>query len=438
MAVRKAARHYATGLSRRAQILDAADGLFRESGFGSPSLREIAKAAGLSHPGLLRYFASKEELLDALLDRYEGAARAPGGPIAGPPPPLLGDGPAAEPEAGTPAEPPGPDRIVAAARRNAAVAGYPDLVTALGGEATRADHPAHARMGRRYRELRAWTEQMLSTAVPAGGLRAEADRVVAGWEGLQLLALYDPSGIDVAACLERYLHGLGPEHAANTAPAAPPRWTLDELVARDAEEFDRRTGYASGRERRARILDAATALFGARGFHGISMREVAKAVGISHSTLLYHFDGKDELLHAVLARQDYLTISLGAVAGDTGLPGRLSAVVEASRRVAYETPGLRELFSVLSGEAVAPGHPAHAYFEKHFAVSRRYFTTIFEHLAARGELAPGRGPEQEAVWLLALCEGLQQQRLYDPEIDPPGLLATSIGRVLDVPAPPAG
>lgn len=431
MAVRKAARHYSTGLSRRVQVLDAAEGLFRRSGFGAPSLREIANAAGLSHPGLLRYFASKEELLDALLDRYEGKAAAYGEPTGGP-----ASVPGAVPGAasGVAAEPPGPGRIVASARRAAAVPGYVELLTALGGEATRADHPAHARMRRRYRDLRAWTGLMLSGHVPAAELRAEAERVVAGWEGLQLLALYDPSGIDVAAGLEHHLRGLAPDDQATYVPdnavAAAPERKLDDLVAEDAKEFDRRSGYASGRERRARILDAATELFGARGFHGISMREVAKAVGISHSTLLYHFNGKDELLQAVLARQDYLTITLGAGIAGPDLRGRLTAMVEASHRLAHETPGLREMFSVLSGEAVAPDHPAHGYFREHFTVSRRYFATVLAYLAAQGELAPGRDPEREAVWLLALCEGLQQQRLYDPDIDPPGLLATSIARVL--------
>src|SRR5262245_27218757 len=50
-------------------VLEAAGRLFRQKGFAATTVREIAAAAGIL-PGSLHYrFASKEELLLALMDR---------------------------------------------------------------------------------------------------------------------------------------------------------------------------------------------------------------------------------------------------------------------------------------------------------------------------------------------------------------------------------
>ena len=52
---------------RRAQILSVAAHFFSEHGFAG-STRELARQAGVSQPLLFRYFASKEDLFDAVFD----------------------------------------------------------------------------------------------------------------------------------------------------------------------------------------------------------------------------------------------------------------------------------------------------------------------------------------------------------------------------------
>ncbi len=49
-----------------------------------------------------------------------------------------------------------------------------------------------------------------------------------------------------------------------------------------------------------RIAEEATRLFVANGYHGVSMREIAEAVGISKAGLYYHFRDKEDLFVAVL------------------------------------------------------------------------------------------------------------------------------------------
>src|SRR3954447_14260367 len=62
---------YAKGRATRAEIVEQATALFGEVGYRSASLREIASRCGISHPGLLHHFASKEALLQAVLQRRE-------------------------------------------------------------------------------------------------------------------------------------------------------------------------------------------------------------------------------------------------------------------------------------------------------------------------------------------------------------------------------
>jgi AcrR family transcriptional regulator len=51
--------------------------------------------------------------------------------------------------------------------------------------------------------------------------------------------------------------------------------------------------------RRTQLLDAAAALFAARGYHATSMRDIAKEVGMLSGSIYYHFESKEEMLLAV-------------------------------------------------------------------------------------------------------------------------------------------
>ncbi len=54
---------------------------------------------------------------------------------------------------------------------------------------------------------------------------------------------------------------------------------------------------------RERIFEAAVKLFAQKGYHGTSMRDLARAVGLKESSLYNHFPGKGSILEAVLAYQ---------------------------------------------------------------------------------------------------------------------------------------
>jgi len=69
--------------------------------------------------------------------------------------------------------------------------------------------------------------------------------------------------------------------ALSTAQVLPPRATAD------------------GTHRR--LLEHALLLFGARGFHGVSVREIAEAAGIRASSLYAHLESKEQVLFQLVS-----------------------------------------------------------------------------------------------------------------------------------------
>jgi AcrR family transcriptional regulator len=51
-----------------------------------------------------------------------------------------------------------------------------------------------------------------------------------------------------------------------------------------------------------RILETASELFIAKGYHGMSMREISEALGVSKPALYYYFKDKEELFLEILRR----------------------------------------------------------------------------------------------------------------------------------------
>src|ERR1700758_607755 len=55
-------------------------------------------------------------------------------------------------------------------------------------------------------------------------------------------------------------------------------------------------------ERRAELLDEVVGYLGRNGIAGVSLRPVARALGVSVNALVHHFGSKDELMVAALRR----------------------------------------------------------------------------------------------------------------------------------------
>lgn len=153
---------------RRAAILAAAGQVFARSGYDQASMREVAKAAGITTPVLYDHFASKAELYATLVDAYADDLIATwSADLPGDYPPA----PAAPAPAGAPASS-GPSGLAAPATSHAAV------TAGAAGPA----RPAEL-FARSIDAIFAWIE-----------------RNEAGW---RLLFLDSPGDPDVAAALRR-------------------------------------------------------------------------------------------------------------------------------------------------------------------------------------------------------------------------------------------
>lgn len=190
-------------------------------------------------------------------------------------------------------------------------------------------------------------------------------------------------------------------------------------------------GYAKGRARRDAIIRTASEHFAERGFLSATILEIAAACGISRAGLLHHFPDKEALLEAVLEARDvedrerfapYVTAARTPGAGAIGVLRGMVDLADHNRLV----PGLIELFVRLSAEASAPDHPAHAYFVARYDRIRSGTARALRGAARAGHLRADLDPDDAALRLTALMDGLQAQWLFDRSID----MAAEVRRTL--------
>jgi len=113
---------------------------------------------------------------------------------------------------------------------------------------------------------------------------------------------------------------------------------------------------------RRRILEGAVRLFAAQGFHGSSMRELAKLVELQASALYVHFPSKEHVL-AELVRAGHEAhqqgIRVAMLEAGTDPLAQLSALVRVNVRIHATHPHLAIVVNAemgaLSPELAAPG-----------------------------------------------------------------------------------
>jgi AcrR family transcriptional regulator len=183
-------------------ILEAALPLFAQQGYRGASLASIASAAGLTQPGLLHHFPSKEELLLGLLDwrdHNDGKRLSTLPDTAG-----LGY----------------LERLEDLVAHNATAPELVRLFTTLVGEGTSPQHPAHDYFVERYQRIRARALRTLREGQLSGEIREDVDLEVvvpvlfAVMDGLQIQWLLDPE-IDMVASFDAFARMVRDQLAAN-------------------------------------------------------------------------------------------------------------------------------------------------------------------------------------------------------------------------------
>ncbi|QAY72707.1 TetR/AcrR family transcriptional regulator [Agromyces protaetiae] len=209
--------------------------------------------------------------------------------------------------------------------------------------------------------------------------------------------------------------------SAASAPSAP-----SEARAKPAAERAQRP-QARTLERREAVLKAAMKVFGAHGYHKGALVEVAEEAGMTHAGVLHHFGSKEGLLVAMLKYRDGEEAAGVPARAQTEGPAFLKHLVD----TVEENTGRRgvvQAYTVLSGESVADGHPAHDYFLGRTEGLRAKIAGVF------GEVT-GSTDEQAlldaASTLIAVMDGLQFQWLLDPDtVEMPRLVSTVIDELV--------
>lgn len=171
--------------------------------------------------------------------------------------------------------------------------------------------------------------------------------------------------------------------------------------------------YAKSAEQRRRILDVAQDVFGRRGSHGASLREIADLAGMSQAGVLHHFGSKTGLLMAVLEERDQASRRQA----DTGATWDEQARVARSMfERAIADRGLTQLFTTVTAESIVPGHPAHDFTVARYRRTAAEFTAALTEAApAEPDAAPATDLAGVARLVMAAMDGLQLQHLLDPD-----------------------
>jgi AcrR family transcriptional regulator len=180
---------------------------------------------------------------------------------------------------------------------------------------------------------------------------------------------------------------------------------------------------------RRRILDAARAVFGARGFHGATIEEIADEAGLSNGAIYYNFASKGDLFFALLEeRLDERLAHMRATPADA----RDRALDEEARDATRSLKENREWrLLVLEFSAHAARTPSlQPRLQAHQRKLRTALAELLERRLAQRGVAPPVPIDDLALAVTGLAQGLAVEELADPGSVSDDLLGDLIARLL--------
>ncbi|MBV1866601.1 MAG: TetR family transcriptional regulator [Marinosulfonomonas sp.] len=303
----------------RSQILTAAAKLFRDEGYNASTLRKIAGKAGMEAGSIYYHFASKDVILDEVLDtglrqifdavkQTSADAKANG----------LGFRDAFSAMVNT--------HLIyllqASDSTSTNIRSFPTLPEEM--------RNRHRPLRRAYADL--W-DDFLADARRAGEIRD--DIKVVPLRQFVLGALnwtvewYDAERYPIEMLSQRaaklILDGMSTEHGAVTLSV------INEPDIKTRQPVER--GRKATRSRK-QILSAAARIMRDRGYSSATLRDIADEAGMEARSVYYHFDSKDQILDEVLdvGLRDLLDGVKEVMAQDHGKPQHRARIAAAIRR----------------------------------------------------------------------------------------------------------
>ncbi len=161
---------------------------------------------------------------------------------------------------------------------------------------------------------------------------------------------------------------------------------------------------------RRRILSAALRLFSREGFHGASVRAIARAAGLTEAGIYYHFPSKRAVIEALYQERGFPAAleELERLPGQKPLTEQLAANALASAHLWDENADFLRIviLEVLRGDRAADA--------AHRQLMERWHRGILDLLSryqARGEIPPGADLHEAASSWVFLLFGAFMDRL---------------------------
>jgi AcrR family transcriptional regulator len=142
-------------------------------------------------------------------------------------------------------------------------------------------------------------------------------------------------------------------------------------------------------EKQARILDAGTAEFAAKGFPGANINHIAKKAGISIGAMYNYFGSKDDLFLTIIDRAHAILESvISEVAqADADIFDSIEKLLRAAQEYSQRYPELTQIYLDMTSEGLS--HLSRQLSGQMETISSRFYRALIEKAAAAGQIHRG-------------------------------------------------
>lgn len=165
------------------------------------------------------------------------------------------------------------------------------------------------------------------------------------------------------------------------------------------------------------ILDQAQKLFFAHGYHGVSIRDIVQACGLSNAALYYHFGSKQNLFVEVIREFVAMVAQRVQEAGEgrDSCRERLASMAEAFTQFSWESRS--ELQILLRDLTECDGEEIQQLIPEVTGQIPSLFATVLEEGIASGEVRPVDAHRVSGL-LMGMINSLAARRMFDKVAEP--------------------
>lgn len=180
-------------------------------------------------------------------------------------------------------------------------------------------------------------------------------------------------------------------------------------------------------DKAGRIVEAMRISVGARGIAGATFDHVAREAGVSRGLLHYYFGTKERLLVEVVRRETDVRIERleAGIAGARNADDVIEALLKSFEEFTASGSATAVMFYEMA--TLAQRNPEIAI--EVAELGRRTRIHLADALRAKsvaGVLSLRADPEDIAMWLFALADGMTLRRLVEPDHDISGVVAQAV------------